>query len=220
MTAKNVFPRTKTYLQNMIKAGTLGRKEWEGYSNLENFDTTTWIERRRKLIKTVRWIPPDTGWLKLNIKGVWNRAGAGAGGIFRDASSNFVRGFIRKVTATSALDAKLQALSLGLEMGTGRGRKVWIESDSKEVISLIQLNKPGSAHLRHQTTFIRNKLKEVVAKYSHCYNVGNKAAEYAVKLGSPENGQQEYDRDTTLTMIKELVRMDQLNMPNFQFLRH
>ncbi|KAG6430786.1 hypothetical protein SASPL_108859 [Salvia splendens] len=111
------------------------------------------------------------------------------GRIFRDASSNIVRGFIRKVTAASALDVELQALSLGLEMVTGRGRKVWIESDSKEVISLIQLNKPGSAHLRHQTTFIRNKLKEVVAKCSHCYNVGNKAAVYAAKLGSPENGQ-------------------------------
>ncbi|KAG6436842.1 hypothetical protein SASPL_101746 [Salvia splendens] len=138
----------------------------------------------------------------------------------RDASSNIVRGFIRKVTAASALDAELQALSLGLEMVTGRGRKVWIESDSKEVISLIQLNKPGPAHLRHQTTFIRNKLKEVVAKYSHCYSVGNKAAEYAAKLGSPENGQQEFDRDTAPAMIKALVRMDQLNMPNFQFLRH
>ncbi|KAG6400368.1 hypothetical protein SASPL_137196 [Salvia splendens] len=204
----------------MIKAGKLRRKECEGCNNLENFDTTTWIERPRKLIKTVRWIPPDTGWLKLNIKGVWNRAGAGAGGIFRDASSNIVRCFIRKVTAASALDAELQALSLSLEMVTGRGRKVWIESDSKEVISLIQLNKPGPAHLRHQTTFIQNKLKEVVAKYSHCYNVGNNAAEYAAKLGSPENGQQEFDRDTAPAMIKALVRMDQLNMPNFQFLRH
>ncbi|KAG6387223.1 hypothetical protein SASPL_152410 [Salvia splendens] len=220
MTAENVFQRTKTYLQNMIKAGKLGRKEWEGCSNLENFDTTTWIERPRKLIKTVRWIPPDTGWLKLNIKGVWNRSGAGAGGIFRDASSNIVRGFFQKVTAASALDAELQALSLGLEMVAGRGRKVWVESDSKEVISLIQLNKHGPAHLRHQTTFIRNKLKEVVAKYSHCYNVGNKAAEYAAKLGSLENGQREFDRDIAPAMIKALVRMDQLNMPNFQFLRH
>ncbi|KAG6411820.1 hypothetical protein SASPL_129904 [Salvia splendens] len=121
-------------------------------------------------------------------QGVRNQSGAGAGGILRNSKSDIVRGFVSKVTATSTLDAELQALSLGLDMVRGRGPKA-----------------------------PRNRAVDFLCIF--CYNVGNRAADFAAKLGSSENDRQEFDQNTAPTMIKALVRMDQLSMPNFQFLR-
>ncbi|KAG6424568.1 hypothetical protein SASPL_114986 [Salvia splendens] len=76
---------------------------------------------------TLRWIPPNTGWLKLNVDGVWSNGEAGAGGTLRDDGGNLICGFKAKVVASSRMDATLQAVSIGLNMAMERGQQIWLE---------------------------------------------------------------------------------------------
>lgn len=165
----------------------------------------------------MRWIPPDTGWIKINTKGVWRQSEAGAGGIIRDSRSNIIRGFKTRVSASSALEADLQAIVLGLEIASGRGQRVWIELDSMGAASMLQANRHGPANLHHCITHIRNKMKQMEIKISHCSSVGNRAAVFLAQQGCKEVTQQEFDHVLAPAMVKALSRMDQINMPNFQF---
>lgn len=130
MKAVNVINRVTMHLQQLITASKLRKGEWDGCDKLESFNTSAWKERPRKLIKLVRWIPPDTEWIKLNTKGGWRQSEAGVGGTIRDSGSNLIRGFTAKVDVSSTLDADLQALSLGLDLARERGLRIWIELNS------------------------------------------------------------------------------------------
>lgn len=130
--AEIVFNRIKSYLQNLISAGKLLKFQWKGCGNVEDFNTNSWREAPCKQIRQVRWIPPDANWIKLNTAGVWKGAEAGGGG------GNIQWGFAAKVVATSVLDVALQALSLGLDNAREQQKSVWIELESKEVVSLLQ----------------------------------------------------------------------------------
>ncbi|KAG6436930.1 hypothetical protein SASPL_101836 [Salvia splendens] len=124
---ETVIVRIQQYLQQLTMAGKLGKAQWSGCDLCEQLDTTSWKEKPRKQIKQIKWNSTDTGWLKLNVDGVWSNVGAGAGGALRDEGGNLVYGFKTKVVARSRIDAILQAVCIGLNMVLGRGQQVWIE---------------------------------------------------------------------------------------------
>ncbi|KAL5836164.1 hypothetical protein ACOSQ4_015661 [Xanthoceras sorbifolium] len=87
------------------------------------------------------WEPPMAGWVKLNVDGSRdNQTGSiAAGGVARDLNSNWVRGFAMHLGAGNILEAELNAVLLGLDMVWDAGfRKVIVESDCLEVVTLIQ----------------------------------------------------------------------------------
>ena len=60
-------------------------------------------------------------------------------------------------------------------------------------------------------------MKQKEIKISQCSKVGNRAVDLLAQQGSKEAMHQEFDHATAPAMIKALTRMDQINMPNFQF---
>lgn len=163
---------------------------------MEGFNTSSWRERPRQLIKQVRWIPPAERWIKLTTAGVWSSAEARAGGVIRDCEGNILYGFMAKISAVSALDAELQALVFGLEAARVLGQYIWVEMDSNEVVTMLNANRLGAANLRHQTTVIRNNLKQVNAKITHIAAQGNMVAVLQITLADKEAQEEKLEFST------------------------
>ncbi|KAG6403020.1 hypothetical protein SASPL_135235 [Salvia splendens] len=164
---------------------------------------------------TIRWVPPDASWIKLNIEGLWSVSGSGVGGILRDEEGNLVRGFKSNISAVSHLDAELQALSLGLDLAGGGGRKIWIEMGNLEAVALLKAKRHGAANLRHKISEIRNNLKSICYKISHIQREGNKAAKTLEQQRGKEARYTILDQHTAAPLVKAMIRMDQLGLPNF-----
>lgn len=193
------------------------KEQWSGCETNGRVDTVVWKEKPRKQVQLVRWIPPDENWIKLNVNGLYNAAGSGAGGILRDEGGNLIRGFKARISAFSQMDAELQAISLGLDLVRERGQSIWIEIGSPEPVALIRAEKFGAASFRHQVTEIRNKLKCLRHKISYIPCEGNKMASCLAQQGSKMNHRELFDQHTAAPLIKAMSRMDQLGLPNFQF---
>ncbi|KAG6423214.1 hypothetical protein SASPL_113603 [Salvia splendens] len=140
-TAESVLSQVTQHLQRLTTAGKLGKKQWGGCAIPETINTSAWREKARKQIKLVSWVPPDANWIKLNIDGQWSEAGSGAGGILRDEDANLFRCFKTNISATSPLDAELQAISLGLDMAGERGQRIWLEVGRSEIVDLLRAKK-------------------------------------------------------------------------------
>ena len=141
----------------------------------------------------------------------------GAGGLLRDEEGNLIRGFKTRISASSHLDAELQALSLGLELVRQRDQRFWIELGDQEVVAMLIAEKYGSANTRHRVTEIRNKLKYMTLRISFIPKEGNKVAIWLAEQGSKESHRFDFNHNTASARTKAMVRMDQIGMPNFQF---
>ncbi|KAL5787746.1 hypothetical protein ACOSP7_004695 [Xanthoceras sorbifolium] len=87
------------------------------------------------------WVPPRIGCVKLNIDGNRNNiSGAiAAVGVVRNHDRQWIKGFVMNKGKGCILEAELWAVFEGLKMAWDGGfRKVQIDSDCLEAISLIQ----------------------------------------------------------------------------------
>ncbi|KAG6400005.1 hypothetical protein SASPL_141493 [Salvia splendens] len=159
------------------------KDQWSGCEIGGELETSTWKERPRKQIKMIRWIPPDTGWLKLNIEGIWSRTGAGARGVLRDDNGSLICGFKSNIVASSMTDAILQAMCIGLNMTMERGPSIWIETGDHSVVKLLTATQHGAAALRHRITEVRNRMKPINTKVSLISKEGNRVAQYLAQQG-------------------------------------
>ncbi|KAG6424597.1 hypothetical protein SASPL_115015 [Salvia splendens] len=171
----------------------------------------------KKAIKLIRWIPPDTGWLKLNVDGVWSNGEAGAGGTLRDDGGNLICGFKAKVVASSRMDATLQAVSIGLNMATERGQQIWLEIGEQGIAQMLTARQYGAATMRHQLTEIKNKLKARNTKISYIAIEGNKVATHLAQQGCNTAQLEIFDQQSATHLVMAMVRMEHLGVPNLQF---
>jgi hypothetical protein len=89
----------------------------------------------------VYWRPPPTDFFKLNTDGSaeGNPGLAGAGGIIRNHTGGWIKGFSRKIGVTNSLAAELWGLRDGLILAHQQNiKKIIIELDAKAVIDLVQ----------------------------------------------------------------------------------
>ena len=92
----------------------------------------------KKLIQ-VRWNLPSPGWFKLNMDGsaLGCPGPAGGGDLIRDDHGKWVKGFLRKISKVSSLEAKLWAIRDGLILCNQLLiQELLIKLDAKAVISL------------------------------------------------------------------------------------
>ncbi|KAF7804220.1 putative ribonuclease H protein At1g65750 family [Senna tora] len=103
-------------------------------------------EKPELMNKFVKWEPPDTGFVKINVDASSNRDGDGSascGGLARDEYGRFICGFNRHLGSCNTLHAELWGILKGLEMARYLElRKVQLESDSLLAIKLIK-DPPG-----------------------------------------------------------------------------
>ena len=66
---------------------------------------------------------------------------AGYGGLLRDSSGKWLKGFVRKIVVCDALHAKMRGLYLGLELAWRDGiSHLCVEGDSKLLIEMATNN--------------------------------------------------------------------------------
>ncbi|GLT67469.1 hypothetical protein SLA2020_397770 [Shorea laevis] len=105
-------------------------------AKIKDFDQAHCISHKPKASVTilVGWSPPPPGFIKLNTDGsaLTNPGTAGARGVFRNESGNWLLGYYRNIGFTSSLSAELWALRDGLKLAVQRGfSNLLIETDSK-----------------------------------------------------------------------------------------
>lgn len=96
-----------------------------------------------ELLRIIKWIVPSEPFIKLNIDGssLGNPRLAGASGILRDFSGNWVFGFSLRLGLASNNIAKLWAVRQGLMLAWDLGFKfIQLETNSTTVISWLTIN--------------------------------------------------------------------------------
>ena len=91
----------------------------------------------------MRWHKPAEGWFKLNLDGasIGNSGSAGAGGLIRDHSGNWVKGYMRNIGVAMSIIAEFWALRDGLLLASQMGiTHLIVELDAKIIVDLMLSN--------------------------------------------------------------------------------
>nr|POE96986.1 putative ribonuclease h protein [Quercus suber] len=141
---------------------------------------------QRSLIQ-VSWSKPPEGWFKLNTDGAsgGNPSKAGAGGLIRDSSGHWVKGFVRSIGFATSVTAEFWALRDGLKLALSEGiQNLIVELDARVVVDLINSNvdsvKPYSPLLCDCRCLLR-RFPRVQVK--HVYREGNRCADALARWG-------------------------------------
>ncbi|KAF7806607.1 putative ribonuclease H protein At1g65750 family [Senna tora] len=138
----NTQMRDEDCLQIICHQVDLCKGAWEIYKKGRK-------EKPQKRDKFIRWEPPDTGFVKINVDGSCKEDGYGpasCGGLARDEHGVFICGFSAYLGVCSTIHAELWGMLKGLEMAWSLElKKVQLESDSRLAIELIE-DPPGEAH--------------------------------------------------------------------------
>ncbi|CAL8991787.1 unnamed protein product [Prunus brigantina] len=136
----------------------------------------------------LRWEPPGSGWVKLNVDGTCMTASGkiGAGGVIRDCVGEWCAGFAVNLGKGRILDAEIWGLFFGLRLAVAKGFiKIIIEMDSQIAVNLFQQRDSLCFHplaallsncgqmLRHVESWViqhifreKNGLADCLAKWS------------------------------------------------------
>ena len=135
---------------------------------------------QRSLIQ-VSWSKLPDEWFKLNTDGALggNPGKAGGGGLIRDSSGHWVKGFARSIGFATSVTAEFWALRDGLKLALSEGiQNLIVELDARVVIDLISSNvdsiKPYSPLLCNRRCLLR-RFPRVQVK--HIYREGNCCAD-------------------------------------------
>lgn len=135
----------------------------------------------------IRWIPPPTGMVKLNIASSLKvlKQLATAGGIFRDHNGNWLEGFSIKFVISEILQAKMFAVREGLRLAVEKGlTDIIVETDSKEVVQLIHHADASSHPLAASVLYCRHLLDSCHScTIQYVLPEGNSCAEFMENLG-------------------------------------
>ncbi|KAF7840571.1 putative ribonuclease H protein At1g65750 family [Senna tora] len=135
----------------------------------------------------VGWEPPDMDWVKLNVDRAVEKEGknAACGGLLRDSSGTWLKGFTFNIGECGVLEAELWGLLKGLEMAWDYGcKKVHIEMDSVMALNVASGTCSSPSLMASFADRIREFLKlEWEVRFTHAFREGNKAADLLAKEG-------------------------------------
>uniref|UniRef100_A0A2N9IHI9 Reverse transcriptase domain-containing protein n=1 Tax=Fagus sylvatica TaxID=28930 RepID=A0A2N9IHI9_FAGSY len=139
----------------------------------------------------VNWKPPPPNFFKLNTDGsvTGNPGPAGAGGIIRDHTGNWVKGFSRKIGNTNSLAAELWGLRDGLVLAQELNiKRLIIELDAKAILDLVQTANLTSLSYHPYGALISDCRSLIQAfeetRLQHTYREGNATADLLAKAGA------------------------------------
>ncbi|CAA7049015.1 unnamed protein product [Microthlaspi erraticum] len=144
-------------------------------------ETTSSMRNVVRVERLIAWTRPGLGWVKLNTDGAsrGNPGLATAGGVLRDDSGQWRRGFALNIGICSALLAELWGVYYGLCIAwEHRAQRVEIEVDSEMVVGFLTTGigeaNPLSflVHLCHG--FIS---RDWIVRVSHVYREANRLAD-------------------------------------------
>ena len=125
----------------------------------------------------VKWSKPPEGWFKLNSDGAscGNLGKAGGGGLIRDCSGKWLKGYARSIGLATSVSAEFWALRDGLKLALSEGiQNLIVELDERVVVDLVNsnvdTNKPYSPLLCDYRCLLRRIPRVRVV---HVYREGN-----------------------------------------------
>lgn len=135
----------------------------------------------------IHWKALDPGILKLNCDGAVGHHGdvAAGGGVLRDHRGDLILAFASPLGHTSALEAKIRAIHIGINLvRLKRCRKVIIETDSRSAVRLIKEG-CSSLHLLFNLISEIHKTLQLERNFSidHIFREANRAADCFAKSG-------------------------------------
>lgn len=167
---------------------------------------------------TVKWSKPDAGWFKINTDGALkSNSLAAGGGLLRDNLGNPVWGFSDFYGDCSILEAELKVIETGLRLCWTQGyRKVWIETDSKVSITLInQSNGPWGVQYILQS--IRWLLERMEHKITHIWREGNQAVDWFASKGCCVKKFELVEAKEFKGKIIGIVKLERIGLENIRF---
>ncbi|XP_059289936.1 uncharacterized protein LOC132043485 [Lycium ferocissimum] len=171
-------------------------------------------------IKCIKWIKPDSPFLKLNTDGCskGNPGSSGGGGILRDENGHFLMAFSAYYGQCSNNIAETKAILMGLRWCIDRGyQNINIESDSKLIIGMINgdiRHCSKSKDLIQQIDMIKNQGN---INFKHCFREANTVADYFANHGEETKQEQFFLDELTLpTRAKSLLKNDFEGRPSFR----
>ncbi|KAK9991108.1 hypothetical protein SO802_026093 [Lithocarpus litseifolius] len=143
--------------------------------------------QRSVVIMSVKWNKPLDGWFKLNTDGasIGNPGKAGGGGLIRDSSGNWVKGFSRSIGIGTSILAEFWALRDGLSLAVHLGiQNLEVELDARVVVDLISSNSHSNAAYTSLLVDCRLLLNRIpLARVNHVFREANHCADALAKNG-------------------------------------
>ncbi|KAF7811744.1 ribonuclease H [Senna tora] len=125
--------------------------------------------------KIVKWIPPDIGWVKVNVDGASSKIGdhrASYGVVIRYDRGNYIVGFMRNLGADSPLQAELWGVYSGLLTAWHHGyQRIIIDMDSLVACEMIKNMFPQYSHVLHtyrEANFAADAMTVAAFQSSNC----------------------------------------------------
>ena len=138
--------------------------------------------------RLVRWERPYRSWFKLNTDGsaIGNHGTASGGGILRDDSGIWVKGFARNIGTTTSFLAKLWALRDGLIMCLDlQITALEIDLDAKvmdDLMNNVETSSIANASLVADCRHLISQIPQV--KVKHYYREVNSCADALARMGT------------------------------------
>ncbi|KAL9830901.1 putative transcription factor interactor and regulator CCHC(Zn) family [Arabidopsis thaliana] len=134
-----------------------------------------------RIDRLIAWVPPQEGWLKLNIDGGshGNPGVATAGGVIRDVNGIWGGGFVVNIGICTAPLAELWGVYYGLFLvWERRARRVELEVDSQIVVGFLTTGISDSHPLSFLVRLCYGFLsKDWIVQVSHVYREANRLAD-------------------------------------------
>nr|XP_009798446.1 PREDICTED: uncharacterized protein LOC104244671 [Nicotiana sylvestris]XP_016454862.1 PREDICTED: uncharacterized protein LOC107779035 [Nicotiana tabacum] len=144
--------------------------------------------RPEKIPINVNWNKPSRGLIKLNIGASFNEDQSlyGFGGVFKDNYGQWIVGFHGNTPGTSALQAKLMALNIGLKTAIRQGfTKLEVETDSTDVITCLDNGIILLDDIINECRLLMGQVK--IQGVHHIFREANKPAHMLAKEGLSGN---------------------------------
>ncbi|BBN67603.1 Polynucleotidyl transferase, ribonuclease H-like superfamily protein [Prunus dulcis] len=140
-----------------------------------------------KQILKFHWPPPCAGCFKINVDGscMGEMGSISAGGIIRDSTGRWIKGFVTNLGCGKILEAELWGVFRGLLLTWNEGvRRIKVECDSFTAVFLIN----GETRPSHPLSNLIHSCKDMLLRdwecsISHIYREQNIAADHMAHMG-------------------------------------
>ena len=143
---------------------------------------------RQRVSMQVKWSKPPEGWFKLNLDGAscGNPGKAGGGGLIRDCSGKWLKGFARSIGFATSMSAEFWALRDGLKLALSEGiENLIVELDVRVVVDLVNFNVDTNKPYFPLLCDCRCLLRRIPwVQVVHVYREGNRCTDALARWGS------------------------------------
>ncbi|XP_012832645.1 PREDICTED: uncharacterized protein LOC105953521 [Erythranthe guttata] len=164
----------------------------------------------------IKWQPPTSPQVKLNVDGSRKGDYCSGGGLIRDSNGKAIRGFSNFYGKGSLIFAEAQAIIDGLTLCWEMGfEQITLESDSKLVVDMIYNKVSIAWEIQYLITRIHHLLKDTWMG-RHIYREANAVADELAKMAYEHKERRSYSVADFPRQIRSSLILDRAGVPRFR----